>query len=109
MPLNVSKGYHNATAASWGGRAVVDPATGLWHLFVAQFSHGCRVREWTHNSVVVRAVSSEGPAGRGLGSQMMARQYKGVPEYLCRYWIRSCSGGYSNDRAPIQSCTRVLT
>ena len=26
--------------------------------------------------------------GRGLGSQMMARQYKGVPEYLCRYWIR---------------------
>ena len=63
MPLNVSKGYHNASAASWGGRAVVDPATGLWHLFVAQFSHGCRVREWTHNSVVARAVSSEGPAG----------------------------------------------
>ena len=27
-------------------------------------------------------------AGRGLGSQMMARQYKGVPEYLCRYGIR---------------------
>jgi hypothetical protein len=38
-PLNTSLGHHNLFAATWGGRAIHEPSTGNWHLFVAQFSN----------------------------------------------------------------------
>lgn len=53
-PLDVSKGYHNESAASWGGRPVQDPTTGIWSLFLSQFSefsHQCPLALWTNNSV----------------------------------------------------------
>ena len=62
-PLNTALGYDNASAASWGGRPVEDPTTGVWHLIVSQFSHKCPLVMWTNNSRVVRAESSTGPAG----------------------------------------------
>ena len=63
-PLNLEHGYHNASAASWGGRAIVDPNDGnLWSLFVAQFSNRCPLKMWIDNSQVIRAISTTGPAG----------------------------------------------
>ena len=62
-PLDVALGYHNHTAATWGGRAVEDPSTGVWSLFVSQFSNKCPLAMWTNNSQVVRAESAAGPAG----------------------------------------------
>ena len=62
-PLNTALGYDNASAASWGGRPVEDPTTGVWHLIVSQLSHRCPLVMWTNNSRVVRAESSTGPAG----------------------------------------------
>jgi len=37
----MDSGYHNRSAASWGGNAVF--ASGKWHLVVAQMANGCRV------------------------------------------------------------------
>jgi hypothetical protein len=61
--LDITQGYHNTTAATWGGRALIEPDGKTWSLFAAQFSHNCPLRLWTHNSQVVRAVSTTGPAG----------------------------------------------
>ena len=38
-PLDLTLGYHNTTEASWGGRAVEDPGSGGWSMFVSQFSN----------------------------------------------------------------------
>jgi hypothetical protein len=63
-PLDPALGYHNESAASWGGRAVRDPSRPeLWHLFASQFSNCCPLVMWTNNSQVVRATSKSGPAG----------------------------------------------
>ena len=35
-PLDTGLGYSNHSAASWGGRPVRDPHTGVWSLFVSQ-------------------------------------------------------------------------
>ena len=62
-PLDVGQGYHNKSAATWGGRAVLEPDGRTWSMFVAQFSKKCPLRCWIGNSQVVRAVSTTGPAG----------------------------------------------
>jgi hypothetical protein len=62
-PLNTELGYHDPTSASWGGRPVEDPTTGVWSLIVSQFSNKCPLVLWTNNSRVVRAESRTGPAG----------------------------------------------
>ena len=57
-------GYHNASGySSWGGNAVLDDGDGLHHLFVAQFANHCELGDWGSTSLIVRAVSSTGPAG----------------------------------------------
>jgi hypothetical protein len=62
-PLNLELGYDNVSSATWGGRPVEDPTTGVWSLVVSQFSNSCPLAMWTNNSQVVRAVSTTGPAG----------------------------------------------
>ncbi len=62
-PLDLTLGYDNVSSATWGGRPVEDPKTGIWSLIVSQFSNKCPLAMWTNNSQVVRAVSSVGPAG----------------------------------------------
>ena len=63
-PLDVALGYQAADDAStWGGRPIQDPASGTWHLFVAQFTRQCPLEYWLHNSVVARATSASGSAG----------------------------------------------
>lgn len=54
-PLNA--GYHNASEASWGGNAIFDTNTGMYHLFVAQMANGCGLGDWGTNSMIVRGVS----------------------------------------------------
>ena len=54
-PLDTSLGYHNTSAASWGGRSIQDPATGLWSLIVSQFSNECPLALWTNNWSAPRA------------------------------------------------------
>ena len=61
-PLDPTLGYHNATAASWGGRAIRGDGH-EWHLYVSQFRKGCPLAYWSHNSFIARAVSTAGPAG----------------------------------------------
>ena len=63
-PLNLSHGYPNATATTWGGRMVPDiDDVGVWHMFVSQLSHNCSFAYRAHNSFIARAVSTTGPAG----------------------------------------------
>lgn len=50
-PLDISKGYHNESAASWGGRPVQDPTTGIWSLFLSHFSHKCPLAMCESNNV----------------------------------------------------------
>lgn len=46
-------GYHNSTAASWGGNVVYQ--RGKCHLFVAQMTNGCGLEHWGSNSAIIRA------------------------------------------------------
>eukprot|EP00940_MAST-03C_sp_MAST-3C-sp2_P000135 g135.t1 len=55
-------GYHNASEASWGGNAIFDESTGMYHLFVAQMANGCGLGDYGTNSMIIRAVSKE-PSG----------------------------------------------
>lgn len=49
--------------SSWGGKPVLDPMTGQWLLFAAEFTGGCGLDYWSPMSRIVRAVSETGPAG----------------------------------------------
>ena len=57
----------NGSAPSWGGSAV--PSGGRTHLFVAEMTGGCGLRNWGSNMRIVHAVAQEGPLGpyRELG------------------------------------------
>ena len=54
-------GYHNETAASWGGNIIKE--NGTYHLFVAQMALECGLGQWGSNSAIVRAeaTSLHGP------------------------------------------------
>eukprot|EP00045_Choanoeca_perplexa_P019377 m.309 g.309 ORF g.309 m.309 type:complete len:385 (-) comp391_c0_seq1:7-1161(-) len=59
---NSSYGYHNTThgnGASWGGRAIFDNSTQLWHLFAAEMALGCDLNHYGSNSQIIRAVSRD--------------------------------------------------
>eukprot|EP01052_Picozoa_sp_SAG31_P008332 SAG31_NODE_419_length_15872_cov_21.857985_1_plen_403_part_00 len=60
LPLDPAAGYANASAASWGGRAVF--ADGRWHLFVTEMAHRCPLILFMNNSAVVRA-EADAPQG----------------------------------------------
>lgn len=55
-PMELDTGYHNESAASWGGNVVYED--GEWHLFVAQMAQGCPLDDYGSNSMVVRATSA---------------------------------------------------
>ena len=64
-PADRNSGYNltsNGTS-SWGGKPILDPATGQWLLFAAEFTGGCGLDYWSPMSRVIRAVSQRGPAG----------------------------------------------
>jgi hypothetical protein len=52
-----SPGIENATS-SWGGTAVFDPSTKVWHGFFSEFHGGCGVLSWETNSQIVRGIAS---------------------------------------------------
>ena len=61
-----NSGY-NLTAqhtSSWGSKIMKDPRQeGLWHAFLAEFTHGCGLDYWSPYSRIVRTVSTTGPLG----------------------------------------------
>ena len=64
-PAVRGSGY-NMTAngtSSWGGKPILDPSTGKWLLFAAEFTGGCGLDYWSPMSRIIRAVSADGPAG----------------------------------------------
>ena len=65
-PAKVNSGY-NLTAqgtSSWGSTIVHDPRDdGLYHLFAAEFEHGCGLDYWAPYSRIIRAESRNGPTG----------------------------------------------
>ena len=62
-PLNISEGYHQNKAASWGGRPIYNPSDQKWHLFVTEIQQQCPLILFMNNSAVIRAESAspEGP------------------------------------------------
>jgi hypothetical protein len=62
LPADKASGYHNASAASWGGMSIRDPATGAWHLFASEMVGGCGLGSWKTNSRIIRAQGGA-PAG----------------------------------------------
>jgi hypothetical protein len=42
---------------SWGGNAILDPATGLYHIYVSAMANGCPLSSWTHNSRIDHGVA----------------------------------------------------
>jgi hypothetical protein len=57
LPLDVTRGYQNATASSWGGIPVLG-ADGRWHMFLTEMANQCPLLLFEANSMVVRAVST---------------------------------------------------
>ncbi len=53
-------GYHNSSAASWGGNVVFED--GQYSLFVSQMAEGCGLEHYGSNSMIVRATASS-PTG----------------------------------------------
>jgi hypothetical protein len=64
-PSPMQRGYptpgHNET--TWGGSIVQDPASGLYHMYVAEMMNECPLNTWGQNSRCTHATSStpEGP------------------------------------------------
>jgi hypothetical protein len=44
--------------SSWGGRPILDEATGRWHLYAADMSERCGLHAWTTNSAIAHATAS---------------------------------------------------
>ena len=62
--VDAATGYVNASAASWGGHPLPDPAApGRWTLLVSEMALGCPLWLFENNSFVARAVSTTGPGG----------------------------------------------
>ncbi|KAI5300217.1 Transcription factor iws1 [Ascosphaera pollenicola] len=59
-------GYNMTSAgiSSWCNQIVHDPRNkSVYHLFLSEFTHGCSLDYWTPYSRVIRAESTDGPAG----------------------------------------------
>jgi hypothetical protein len=66
LPTPAASGFHSpaleGNVSSWGGTAVYDPSSKLWHGFFSEFYGGCGVLSWESQSQIVHAVSSS-PTG----------------------------------------------
>jgi hypothetical protein len=65
-PATRNTGYNRTGEgiSSWGGKIIQDPSnSSLFHLFAAEFTHGCNLNYWSPYSRVIRAVSATGPEG----------------------------------------------
>lgn len=62
-PARVASGLRIANASSWGGGVVEDAASGVWHMYAAQFVEHCGLSTWRANSQITHAVGSaaDGP------------------------------------------------
>ena len=47
-----------SNTSSWGGSALLDEESGLYHMFASQMVNHCGINSWTTNSHVVHATSS---------------------------------------------------
>lgn len=75
-----SSGYNVSTqhTSSWGSKIIKDPRQeGLWHAFLAEFTHGCGLDYWSPYSRIIRAVSTTGP----LGPYVFAAELAGTFAY----------------------------
>ena len=54
-PLNLSKGYHNMSYASWGGNIIYQDDK--YHLFVSEIENKCGLEYYSTNSKIIRAES----------------------------------------------------
>lgn len=56
--------YTDKGTSSWGSTIIRDPKDhSLYHLFAAEFTHGCGLDYWAPYSRIIRAESRTGPAG----------------------------------------------
>lgn len=65
-PATKNTGYNltEEGTSSWGAKIVHDPTDRqVFHIFVAEFTHGCGLDYWSPYSRIVRAKSTHGPAG----------------------------------------------
>lgn len=65
LPASYNTGYNRTVEgiSSWGGKIIPDPENpSLFHLFAAEFTHGCTLSYWSPYSRVIRATSNH-PAG----------------------------------------------
>jgi len=58
LPTPADNGYNVPGTASWGGNAIYDPATKLYHGFFSEFVLHCGLRSWGCNSRIVHATAS---------------------------------------------------
>jgi hypothetical protein len=65
-------GYHNASAASWGGNVVLQD--GVYHLIAAQMTRGCGLEKYGSNSAIVRSTSNS-PAGPFVFKQQVQEPF----------------------------------
>ncbi len=74
-PANRAGGYNRTGegVSSWGSRIVCDPKeAGLYHLFFAEFTHGCGLDYWSPYSRIMHAESRTGPDGPyDIGSEVV--------------------------------------
>jgi hypothetical protein len=65
LPASFNTGYNrtNEGISSWGGKIIQDPSnSSIYHLFAAEFTHGCTLSYWSPYSRIIRATSTH-PAG----------------------------------------------
>ena len=81
QPLNISEGYQNASAASWGGRPI-RAADGTWQLMATEITNHCPLILFEYNSQVVRAVSDAGPAGPYRHAEVVLPPFHHNPTFV---------------------------
>jgi hypothetical protein len=83
-PATYGTGY-NLTAtgtSSWGGKAIRDPRNAsLYHLFAAEFTHGCGLDYWSPYSRIIRAEGTS-PAGPFTFAQEVVGTFAHNPTVL---------------------------
>ena len=56
-----------ANASSWGGRAIFDPADGLYHGFFSEFGGTCGMNMWDNHSTIVHMTSESAAPASSAG------------------------------------------
>lgn len=63
LPTPPASGFHSpameSNLSAWGGTAVFDPLSHLWHGYFSEFFGGCGVLSWESQSQIVHAVSHD--------------------------------------------------